>query len=50
MDILSENDAIHVSGGGVLSQIDEVYQYAKEAAREFWRGFKEGAGLEVDEA
>ena len=46
MDILSERETGLVSGGGILGQIDEVYQYAKEAASEFWRGFKEGAGLE----
>ncbi|WP_374320559.1 hypothetical protein [Pseudoxanthomonas kaohsiungensis] len=43
---LSEEEAVQVAGGGILGQIDEIYQYAKEAATEFWRGFKEGAGLE----
>lgn len=46
MKILSENELDHVQGGGLLSQIDEAYQYLKEAGREFWRGLKEGADLE----
>ncbi|WP_162435572.1 hypothetical protein [Pseudoxanthomonas koreensis] len=46
MDILSEDEVRHVCGGGLLGQLDEAYQYAREAAREFWRGLKEGAGLE----
>lgn len=46
MRSLSEQETAEVAGGGILGQIDEAYQYAKEAAREFWRGFKEGAGLE----
>jgi hypothetical protein len=45
MDTLSEQDVDSVCGGGILGEIDEAYQYAKEAAREFWRGLKDGAGL-----
>lgn len=46
MNTLSDQEIQQVSGAGILGEIDEVYQYAKEAAKEFWRGFKEGAGLE----
>ena len=45
MQILSASDIDLVAGGGIASEIDQMYQYAKEAAREFWRGFKEGAGI-----
>ena len=44
MKILSESEVDHVAGG-IATEIDRMYQYAKEAAREFWRGFKEGAGI-----
>ena len=35
MRTLSEEEAVQVAGGGILGQIDEIYQYAKEAATEF---------------
>jgi len=46
MKLLSETEVNDVHGGGVLREVDEAYQYAKEVTREFWRGLKEGADLE----
>jgi|GEM_PF-2678593 len=46
MKAISDIEIAQVHGGGILHTIDEAYQYAKEAAREFWRGLKEGGGLE----
>ena len=49
MKILSDNEAVYVSGAGPLSDFDEVYQYGKEFVKEFWRGFKAATGIEDSE-
>ncbi len=46
MKVLSEADTALVSGAGPLGEIDEAYQYIKKSVKEFWRGLKDGAGLE----
>ncbi|WP_028928189.1 hypothetical protein [Pseudoxanthomonas suwonensis] len=49
MKVLSASETLCVSGAGPVRDLDELYQAAKEFAREFWRGLKDGAGLEESE-